>query len=76
MQGDRRDLRQSPVDHPLMENSSATPRRCRSFHIAPKRLLLYRDSLGLPGLEGALRKFPKLTFIGHSQPFWAEIVAT
>ena len=24
-------------------------------------------------LEGALQKFPKLKFIGHSQPFWFEI---
>ena len=28
---------------------------------------------GLPLLEGALRKFPDLRFLGHSQPFWAEI---
>ena len=26
-------------------------------------------------LEAALQAFPKLTFIGHSQPFWAEISA-
>jgi len=31
------------------------------------------DRLGLPLLENALRKFPKLIFIGHSQKFWAEI---
>lgn len=31
------------------------------------------DSLGLPGLEKALQKFPKLVIIGHSQKFWAEI---
>jgi len=31
------------------------------------------DDLGLPLLEKALQKFPKLTFIGHSQPFWYEI---
>ena len=31
------------------------------------------DDLGLPGLEGALRQFPRLKFLGHSQPFWAEI---
>lgn len=33
------------------------------------------DDPGLPLLEGALRKFPKLVFLGHSQPFWAEIAA-
>lgn len=33
------------------------------------------DDLGLPRLEKALRLFPKLIFIGHSQKFWAEISA-
>jgi len=33
------------------------------------------DDLGLPRLEAALRQFPRLQFIGHSQPFWAEISA-
>lgn len=31
------------------------------------------DTLGLPGLEKALKSFPKLRFLGHSQKFWAEI---
>lgn len=31
------------------------------------------DEPGLPRLERALQKFPKLTFLGHSQKFWAEI---
>lgn len=31
------------------------------------------DLPGLPLLEGALKKFPGVKFIGHSQPFWAEI---
>lgn len=31
------------------------------------------DEPGLPKLEGALKKFPKLIFLGHSQKFWAEI---
>ncbi|MDD2707500.1 MAG: amidohydrolase family protein [Verrucomicrobiae bacterium] len=45
------------------------------FHLAPKPIGYYGivDDLGLPGLEGALKKFPKLIFLGHSQPFWAEI---
>jgi len=45
------------------------------FHISPCLGGLYGlyDSIGLPGLEGALAKFPKLKFLGHSQPFWAEI---
>ena len=45
------------------------------FHLAPQRYRCYGliDALGLPGLEAALQAFPKLVFIGHSQPFWAEI---
>jgi predicted TIM-barrel fold metal-dependent hydrolase len=45
------------------------------FHLAPGDYGYYgiREDLGLPGLEGALRRFPDLTIIGHSQPFWAEI---
>ncbi|MEA4824059.1 MAG: amidohydrolase family protein [Clostridiaceae bacterium] len=31
------------------------------------------DEIGLPRLEKVLRLFPKLTFLGHSQKFWAEI---
>ncbi len=45
------------------------------FHIAPKLGGCYGlvDEIGLPRLEKALAKFPDLIFIGHSQPFWAEI---
>jgi predicted TIM-barrel fold metal-dependent hydrolase len=67
-----------PFDDPLMENLF---RHAESrglpvlFHIAPGNYGYYgiRDRLGLPLLDGALRRFPGLTFIGHSQPFWAEI---
>lgn len=31
------------------------------------------DAAGLPGLEESLKRFPELTFIGHSSPFWAEL---
>lgn len=31
------------------------------------------DEMGLPRLEKVLQMFPKLTFLGHSQKFWAEI---
>ena len=31
------------------------------------------DEPGLPLLEKALRAHPRLTFIGHSQPFWSEM---
>jgi len=63
---------------PLMENlfrHAEANELPLTFHIAPKAVGYYGilDDLGLPGLEGALRKFPKLTFLGHSQPFWSEI---
>lgn len=65
-------------DDPLMENlfrHAEANQLPLTFHIAPTRVGHYGilDSLGLPGLEGALRKFPKLNFLGHSQPFWSEI---
>lgn len=33
------------------------------------------DDPGLPLLERALRKFPNLIFLGHSQAFWSEIAS-
>lgn len=48
-----------------------------TFHIAPKMGGYYGcvDEPGLPRLERVLKAFPKLIFLGHSQPFWAEISA-
>jgi len=45
------------------------------FHIGPKIGGCYGlvDEIKLPRLEKVLKLFPDLTFIGHSQPFWAEI---
>lgn len=45
------------------------------FHIGPKIGSCYGlvDEIGLPRLEKCLKMFPNLIFIGHSQPFWAEI---
>ena len=44
------------------------------FHMSPNGINYgVIDEAGLPLLEGALKKFPKLVFIGHSQPFWFEI---
>ena len=45
------------------------------FHIGPKEGGCYGliDEFRLPRLEKCLKAFPELTFIGHSQPFWAEI---
>ena len=46
-----------------------------TFHIAPQMGGTYGlyDEVGLPRLEKVLGMFPNLVFIGHSQPFWAEI---
>ena len=45
------------------------------IHIAPQMGGCYGliDEMGLPGLERALKKHPKLKLLGHSQPFWAEM---
>lgn len=45
------------------------------FHIGPHQGGCYGlvDDLHLPKLERCLKSFPDLIFIGHSQPFWAEI---
>ncbi len=45
------------------------------FHIGPHLGGCYGlvDEPGLPRLEKCLKMFPSLIFIGHSQPFWAEI---
>ena len=47
------------------------------FHISPTPNRFYGavDDIGLPRLEKMLKKHPKLKFIGHSQPFWAEMSA-
>ncbi len=67
-----------PFTDPLVRNLFRHCEACQLpvlFHIAPKLGGFYGlvDSLGLPGLEQSLQDFPNLTFIGHSQPFWAEI---
>ncbi len=45
------------------------------FHIGPSEGGCYGlvDEPGLPRLEKCLKMFQDLLFIGHSQPFWAEI---
>jgi hypothetical protein len=65
-------------DNPLVENLFRHCEKAKmpvTFHISPSiggNYGLY-DEPGLPLLEGALRKFPELVFLGHSQAFWAEI---
>lgn len=45
------------------------------FHMSPEEGYSYGivDAPGLPLLEDALRFYPNLKIIGHSQPFWHEI---
>ena len=67
-----------PFGHPMVENLFRATQEVGlplTFHIGPQVGGCYGlvDEPGLPGLEAALKKFPKLTFLGHSQPFWAEI---
>lgn len=67
-----------PFDDPRVE---ALFRACEkhglplTFHVAPQIGGCYGlyDEPGLPLLEKALQQFPGLIFLGHSQPFWAEI---
>jgi len=46
-----------------------------TFHIAAQIGGAYGlyDDPGLPQLERTLQRFPNLCFLGHSQPFWAEM---
>jgi len=65
-------------DDPFMENLFYHCEKCEMpvlFHIGPQIGGCYGivDDIGLYRLEKELAKFPKLIFIGHSQPFWAEI---
>lgn len=67
-----------PFDDPLCMNffkhveKSGLP---LTFHVGPQKGSFYGfiDEVGLPRLEKVLQTFPNLTFLGHSQPFWAEI---
>lgn len=67
-----------PFDDPLCMNLFAAVEEAGlplTFHIGPKLGGCYGffDEPGLPRLERVLKAFPKLHFLGHSQPFWAEI---
>ena len=65
-------------DEPLVQNLFKHCQKCQMpvlFHIGRQKGNSYGliDDLHLPRLEKCLKKFPELIFIGHSQPFWAEI---
>lgn len=67
-----------PFNHPMVENLFSACQSCELpviFHIGPQAGGCYGlvDDPGLPGLERALQRFPRLKFLGHSPPFWAEI---
>jgi len=67
-----------PFQDPMVQNLFRHVERVGfplTFHIAPmigKCYGLYDDP-GLPQLERSLQSFPKLSFLAHSQPFWAEM---
>jgi predicted TIM-barrel fold metal-dependent hydrolase len=62
-----------PIDHPKMR---ALYEVCEDlklpvlFHMDAER---GTDQPGLPGLEGVLKSFPGVSFIGHGPGFWASI---
>lgn len=66
-------------DDPLVLNLFKHCDMCKmpvTFHIGNKgRDYGLVDEIGLPRLEKILKMFPNLTFLGHSQKFWAEISA-
>jgi predicted TIM-barrel fold metal-dependent hydrolase len=73
---------QLPIDDPLMDNLFYHCAQCDmpvTIHVAPMNAPFgyygIKDDVGLPRLEKMLKKHPKLKFIGHSQPFWAEMSA-
>ena len=67
-----------PFDSPLCDNLFSQLEEYRlpvTLHLSPAVGHEYGivDAPGLPGLERALKKFPDLIFIGHSQSFWAHM---
>lgn len=66
------------IDSPMIEAVFAAAEELELpllFHMSPEAGFNYgiADHPGLPLLEAALKKFPRLKLIGHSQPFWHEI---
>jgi predicted TIM-barrel fold metal-dependent hydrolase len=62
-----------PFNHPLMLALYEACNRLELpilFHLDDIRSF---DTPGLPRLEDALKRFPKLPFIGHAAGFWASI---
>ena len=66
------------IDDPYLENLFYHCSLCglpAIIHMAPRHGGDYGiiDDLGMPRLEKLLKKYPKLTIVGHSQCFWSEI---
>ncbi len=66
------------LDKPFLQTLFAAAERLRLpvlFHMSPEEGFSYGivDEPGLPLLEAALRQYPDLVFIGHSQAFWHEV---
>lgn len=67
-----------PIGDPRVQNLFACCEKTEmplTFHLAAQIGEIYGlyDEPGLPQLERALQKFPKLKFFAHSQTFWAEM---
>jgi hypothetical protein len=66
------------IDDPFIEAVFAAAEELELpvlFHMSPEQGFNYgiADRAGLPLLEQALQRHPKLILIGHSQPFWHEM---
>ncbi|MBE6380545.1 MAG: hypothetical protein E7047_06410, partial [Lentisphaerae bacterium] len=69
-----------PMDDPRVQNLFAAAEAAGlalTFHLAIRIGNIYglEVTKGLPELERALQKYPKLKFFAHSQTFWAEMDA-
>jgi predicted TIM-barrel fold metal-dependent hydrolase len=67
-----------PLTHPFLQAVFAAAEKLSmpvTFHMSPEVGYNYGvvDEPGLPLLEETLQAFPKVKFLGHSQPFWIEI---
>ncbi len=67
-----------PIDDPRCWNLFRHAAACRmplTFHLASRAGGCYGfiDEFGLPLLEKTLQAIPDVTFLAHSQPFWAHI---
>ncbi len=67
-----------PIEHPFIQAIFSAADKLQlpvTFHMSPSVGFNYGivDAPGLPGLESALKTFPNVKFLGHSQVFWIEI---